>query len=307
MVMANRFMSEDWDHRGSDESYESWIERISDDAVTFMSMPHSGSLSSRFFDGAVHTTALMSDDDGFAVYPQGALDLSDDDDPTGVKTVLAWNPSVAGNHIDVSLLRPCTGVARNSVRYWVNRIREIPPHMLKGKRTECGTYAKRFKRTFAVYHGEIGQDGKLDAGLVDFLGFSDGRWISSVGMDRKDRALWNFLWSRASIAIGAELTYRQCWRVSIGLDSSPSVSFPTDPLGIREVFRLRDIPNGKSRRAALTHWVREHWRKKREPGASDVAKVREHLRGASEFSWNGLRCRIVPSGLDQERAASNSR
>lgn len=295
-------LHEDWDVRRNDESYEDWIERLADDAVTFLSLSHSGSVPPRFFDNAIHTSVLMSERDEIAVYPAEIESVTDDEDQTGRKTLLMWNPTFLREHLDVSLLRPSTGVLRGSVRYWVNRIREVPAHMLKGKRTEDGISPKKFKRTFAVYHGEIDHYGSLDAGLVDFAGWSGDGWVSSAGIDRKDPVYWDFLWMRASLAIGAELTYRQHWRVSIGVDSSPSVCFPTDPIGIRDVFRLRDIPPGKSRRAALTHWVREHWRKKRDPSASDLSKVREHLRGASEFSWNGLRCRIVPSISDQERA-----
>jgi hypothetical protein len=95
---------------------------------------------------------------------------------------------------------------------------------------------------------------------------------------------------------------RYDWTVSLGHGDGPCVRFDTDPIGAREVFRLRDIPEGASRRAALRHWVAEHWRKRRSDPAEE-AKVRAHLRGATEFTWNGLRCKIKPSEYDAERAA----
>lgn len=91
------------------------------------------------------------------------------------------------------------------------------------------------------------------------------------------------------------------WRIYFSLDDRPGIELPTDPLGAQEAFRLRDIPEGRARRAALRHWVTEHWRQSRiETGIE--TKVREHLRGAQNFDWAGLHCRITPSVLDLERA-----
>jgi len=89
------------------------------------------------------------------------------------------------------------------------------------------------------------------------------------------------------------------WRVHLGYEGSPTISFVTDPVGAREAFRLRDIPNGEGRRKALRHWVEEHWRKQRDC----EVKVRSHFRGIESFTWNGLKCRILPSAEDQDRAA----
>lgn len=92
------------------------------------------------------------------------------------------------------------------------------------------------------------------------------------------------------------------WSVLLSEGDGPRARFLTDPLGVREAFRLRDIPPGKRRRAALRHWVREHWRKRRDAGANDRAWIEAYLRGATEFVWNGLRCRIEPSVPDQKKA-----
>jgi hypothetical protein len=94
------------------------------------------------------------------------------------------------------------------------------------------------------------------------------------------------------------------WRVELGLQGVEStIALQTDAIGAREAFRLRDVPKGSGRRAALRHWVREHWRQRRE---SDPSLVRSHLRGAERFTWAGLDCRIVPSSVDALRAASKS-
>lgn len=99
---------------------------------------------------------------------------------------------------------------------------------------------------------------------------------------------------------GFMLRRRYYWSVLIGEGHGPRARFITDIAGMREVFRLRDIPPGRARRAALLHWVREHWRKRRLPGANDRHFVRQHLRGVWSYQWNGLHCQIEPSVEDLE-------
>lgn len=101
-----------------------------------------------------------------------------------------------------------------------------------------------------------------------------------------------------TLAQGIELRREYHWSVMLGEIGLPRCRFVTDPLGCREAFRLRDLPPGRNRRAALRNWVSEHWRQRRNPMAEDRAWVRAHLRGAEDFTWNGLRCRIEPSRED---------
>jgi hypothetical protein len=104
------------------------------------------------------------------------------------------------------------------------------------------------------------------------------------------------------MGLSTALTQEYQWHIGIGLEELPRVAFPTDPTGVRAAFRFRDIPAGKARRAALIHWVTEHWRKHRDVSNEDRIWVREHLRGATDFSWNGLRCTIRPSKADMARS-----
>lgn len=104
------------------------------------------------------------------------------------------------------------------------------------------------------------------------------------------------------LAGGLALRRRYYWSVLLGEGHGPRARFVTDLPGVREAFRLRDLPAGKARRAALRHWVKHHWRKSRSPEKSDKAWVREHLRGSMSFVWNGLRCELVPSEADAEKA-----
>lgn len=80
------------------------------------------------------------------------------------------------------------------------------------------------------------------------------------------------------------------WHTQISYNDGPSVSFATDPIGVREVFALRDLGESK-RRAALLHWVSAHWRQKRD---GDLTEVRKHLRGSRHFKWNGFEVKVTP-------------
>ena len=104
-----------------------------------------------------------------------------------------------------------------------------------------------------------------------------------------------------AIAHGIELRREYMWSVMLGQPGIPRARFFTDIPGIRAVFKFRDIPPGRERRAALRHWVREHWRQKRSASADDKAWVRAHLRGAKDFTWNDLSCRVEPSRDDLRR------
>jgi len=98
--------------------------------------------------------------------------------------------------------------------------------------------------------------------------------------------------------LSIQFTLELSWTVTIGTCGKLGLRFFTDPTGARESFRLRDIPNGKSRRAAILHWVRAHSRRIHRDDPSAMADVMKHLRGQREFVWNDLRVAIHPSVSD---------
>jgi hypothetical protein len=133
--------------------------------------------------------------------------------------------------------------------------------------------------------------GKRSAGTVSR--FSDGVHMT-------DYSFFPFA-GHIQVAIAQMVTREFDWTVRLGLDNSPTIDFCTDPVGVRAAFRLRDLPAGKARRAALRHWVTNHYRKKRKDPKA-LSYVRAHLRGAVDFNWNGLRGAIIPSSFDLRNA-----
>lgn len=156
------------------------------------------------------------------------------------------------------------------------------------------------ERNFAIttaYYGE----GRLTAPMTTCWGHVMGQWIMGRKRHECRPDMPGLVATHILHGIDRQLVQRYQWEVSLGLEGGASFAFQTDPVGAREVFRLRDLPNGANRRAALLHWVAEHWRKRRKD-PTEEAKVRAHLRGATAFVWNGLTCRVRPAEFDVEQA-----
>lgn len=177
------------------------------------------------------------------------------------------------------------------------RAKIIPPHALRLQRAVLesnGTYW-----TEVAYAGFVGgQWRQIDADIKRAVSHtaSGVRIVSNHGSSHHVAETHRWCGALMSLA----LSRRYEWTASIRLDDSPTLVFPTDALGIRELFRLRDKDEGKLRRSALLHWVCQHWRKKRiDPEA--VSFVRKHVRGETAFRWAGFDCSIKPSLYDIEQ------
>lgn len=182
----------------------------------------------------------------------------------------------------------------NGFQWTFDRVRTLPVKEYRGKLKLVTPIM--YEHRLAV----IRADG-TGSSACDALAFSSGQLVDVLtGFHSRKKAEMRMAYLAVACAHGARLRQRYYWSVLLGENAGPRARFLTDIAGVREVFRLRDIPPGKQRRSALRHWVVDHWRRNR--GQEDVAHlVREHLRGALEFTWNGLRCSIVPSDEDIER------
>jgi hypothetical protein len=126
--------------------------------------------------------------------------------------------------------------------------------------------------------------------------FLGGKWQAAAQYARGAREFADIV----PLGLGVALSLRYEWTVAFGLGEGPRIRFLTDPAGARAAFRLRDLPPGRERRAALRHWVQAHNRRKHDDSEAR-AWVRRHLRGATEFVWNDMRCSISPPPYDVER------
>lgn len=140
---------------------------------------------------------------------------------------------------------------------------------------------------------------------VEYFSLIGGEWSAITKRRNPDpRAKKDFdrMWGRfVQAAVGLAATRMTDWRVNVGRENGASVSVATDPTGLRELFKSRDYADGLSRRTALQHWVKAHWRKRRSD-ESDLTFVRGHLRGARQFVWNGLKCSVFPPPDEVKRS-----
>lgn len=106
--------------------------------------------------------------------------------------------------------------------------------------------------------------------------------------------------SSISVGLAVALTERYSWHVAFGVaEDGPRLLLPTNPGGCLSLFRDRE-KSETGRRAALRHWVSNHYRDI-ETSQADLVYVRDHLRGATNFDWRGLHCEILVSQFDLER------
>jgi hypothetical protein len=158
---------------------------------------------------------------------------------------------------------------------WRGKIKLSPPKMVLYDFSAC--YSNGRKMSVQVPCAILGQK------IYDARPWSE---IGKADMDHLEKTIL--------LSNGIMLKREYLWSVLIG-NADHSVRFYTDPRGAREAFSLRDIPDGKTRRAALRNWVSAHSRKNRSSTSDDLAWVRKHLRGNTDFSWKGYDCRIIPS------------
>ena len=193
------------------------------------------------------------------------------------------------------------------------RFRKVPLSALRGKCRPISPFVGELAGASVTLDGEYtsyrellnwsdrDKDWKLvtvhaDSRINIFAAMSNGYKFGTSKCDDDLRTV-------ANISLGAKITSDYWWTVTFRAQSSLGIRLPTDAAGAKEALRMRDVPEGRSRRAALRHWVRHHLRNKQ---SQDPTPVREHLRGAVECDWFGLHCTIAPSPFDLRRAAASA-
>lgn len=194
-----------------------------------------------------------------------------------------------------------------NMKDWRGVIHKFYPRMLDFRFTVAAPDGKKVSARvpYAIVNNQLldvkretsGQRiNSIFAGGIPPSYFGERSAQDQLGEDEKHVAL---------MAAGMSLRRHYNWSVLLGEGKGPRARFITDVQGIKEVFRLRDLPAGRQRRAALLHWVREHWRKRRDRTANDRVLVQKHLSGTWSFVWNDLRCQIEPSADDVDWLIGN--
>lgn len=105
---------------------------------------------------------------------------------------------------------------------------------------------------------------------------------------------------RFHLALNLSLTYYYEWSCYIKeSEDSLGVRIPIHPSSSKEVFMLRNLPEGKTRRAAIVNFVKEHYRTIKDLKGNDKEiLIKKHFRGELKFNWRGLQVNVTPSPYD---------
>ncbi len=238
------------------------------------------------FDGAI---PMFSDGVLEGLVPENESDFLPPEDmlPTSIG---AWDVSIVSWLRDYDSTEPT-----RRPKFHLGHFRSVSPKEVRGKVASAAPY---YVEQCAGY---VYDDGEY-WGAAAYLGWQGRCWriLPRFRDDHHATRVPEVISDRVRIAQSVAFTKRWWWLATLRLDDGPALSLPTDPVGVQELFRLRDLPAGGTRRAALLHWVAEHWRKRRNDPHTE-GRVRAHLRGATDFTWNGLSVKIAPSKADADK------
>lgn len=113
-----------------------------------------------------------------------------------------------------------------------------------------------------------------------------------------------------NMSINAKLTYYYEWFVYIREnDKSLGIKIPILPEASKNIFNLRDLPEGQKRKKAICSFVKEHYRITKNEYNEEVRKslIKEHFRGEAKFNWRGLQVNIIPSEYDLNRVKTKKK
>ncbi len=217
--------------------------------------------------------------DGLA-YVRGGCVLHPDDPASGVRYEL-----VAGKQLDV--------IARKRLL------------MLTGGKAAGGDTIPAESRIIEVRHVSVMDSGEMRQRHRNYWYRGRHGWWTvyegTMSVDRETGRVHSVPNLAFSVSVLWAHAAEHAWYVKMRVDDAmPGISLFTDPTGIKEYFKFRDVPDGGKRRDALANWVSEHWRQKRDDPDVEVY-VREHLRGKSEFTWHGLHSKIHVPAADVAR------
>jgi hypothetical protein len=138
-------------------------------------------------------------------------------------------------------------------------------------------------RCYENIFGLVGEDWRMMT--------TPGRYDQS-NLDISDSKRWN---KRIKSRLPSVFRYEFDWHVAFGsIDGGPRVVTPINPGQALKLFKNREAMVDLGRRAALKHWVEDHWRE----GDEGIAYICHHLRGHTKFKWSDLSCELFVSAYD---------
>lgn len=113
-----------------------------------------------------------------------------------------------------------------------------------------------------------------------------------------------------TMSLNMKLTAYYEWFVYIREnDKSLGVKIPVAPEASKEIFALRNVPEGAARKKAICNFVKEHYRVTKNEYNEEFRQtlVKQHFRGETKFNWRGLQVNIIPAEYDMNRVKSKKK
>lgn len=175
--------------------------------------------------------------------------------------------------------------------YQVTRLRYIHPREIRGKVKIYHPLAHEITYGFFYMSGKVITAKDYIAPIGKTWKRLTPTWAEGNGT-KTDPQIHRV----ATMCCGIEFTNRYQWFLEIGYKDTKSIKVPCSIDALQEIFKLRDIADGKKRRDALRNWVCEHIRRTE----TRETKVRAHLRGSMNFTAGEWSFKIHPSRYDKQ-------
>lgn len=162
------------------------------------------------------------------------------------------------------------------------RFSEVTPKYLRKK---CGLFAPK------PYLLEVAYETRATRAIVPFYVKNNNLTIlEPPNLPPIIPAVKSESYSSVQVLLGVQFNLENQPYVYLKPDNAEiGFTLPIDNLSqLKELFSLRDIPDGYTRRVALLHWVAKHLRRK-PSNHEERIEVKQYLRGHTNFEWLGIK------------------
>jgi hypothetical protein len=177
-------------------------------------------------------------------------------------------------------------------------VQSIEPASVRG---QARVFSKYMVRASSI---DIGDGNRLIGTGSGVFARVGPKWVDAVGRDVKmpHHGVTPQSGQGIPVLMGHVLRQRYEWSAIFHFPTGLRLRFGCSAHGVLELFRDREKDLTLSRRAALLHWVRRHWRQRRFRQSDAATEVRQHLRGVTTVNWRGMDVTIVPAMFEVEHA-----
>lgn len=204
------------------------------------------------------------------------------EDPDGDVIFTDETTDVLNGPVDVAIYTPGNPNGRTKAQM-TDQLCKIKKLSYKEFRKKTGAFSVN------PYHLEVAFDDCKTVADAFLQEINHKLQYVEIGGFRTTPAAKQWTINNAKILLGVQFNLEnQCYVYLKPDEAAIGFKYPLNSLQqLKELFSLRDIPDGYKRRAALRHWVARHTRRK-PTNPDELVEVRKHLRWKQDFKWFGI-------------------